>query len=388
MQAETPRKQNSRLLFRTITRAPLTAAHHLAMTYPPLRRLYFKHYASYKSLHYMLKKRLNILYPVNVQWLATYNCNFSCIHCEASAGTTKVSELTTEEVFSLVDELAAMRVKHLLISGGEPLLRNDIFDIIRHIREAGMQYGIATNGYLVSRYHDEFRKYPPELYFTSIDGLSEANDRIRGMPGAFRNCMAALEFFRSINVPLRIVNTVALPGTIETLPEMKTVLQQSAATLWSIALPIPVGRAKENNAMSLNNDQIRTLFSFIAAARREMNVELTEDAGYLGCLADRVRSEPFFCGAGLKSCAIMPDGEVLGCQIAYDASYSEGNIRTTPFREIWEKGFSRFRNPSFDASCRECPYVRPCRNGCWGMRLGDKHCLREIWDDPEYCKKI
>ncbi|MFX0095845.1 MAG: SPASM domain-containing protein, partial [Candidatus Hodarchaeota archaeon] len=78
-------------------------------------------------------------------------------------------------------------------------------------------------------------------------------------------------------------------------------------------------------------------------------------------------------------CSVMPDGEVLGCQIAYDNRFSEGNVKYTSFQEIWQKGFSRFRQPQFEKECLECNYFKPCRGGCWGMRLGNRHCLKEIW---------
>ncbi len=348
---------------------------------PLLKSFLLNYFATYKFLSCKFKRRFHILErELFVAWLATYNCNFHCRHCEASAGDMNVSELTTDEVFKLVTELSDMKIKSIFIGGGEPLIRKDLFIIIRHILDNGMQYGIASNGYLIDKFKEEFREMKPYMFFTSIDGLEETNDEIRGMRHAFRNSLQALKFFESIGVEQRVINTVVFPGNIMQLPELKKIILGSSATLWRFALAIPVGRAKDNEKMFLNNEQIKYLFEFIHNSKKEFNVEITEDAGYLGCLSLKLRSQPFFCGAGFTRCSVMPDGEVFGCQIAYDNRFSEGNIRNRSFKEIWEKGFSRFRNPQFDKECLNCVHFNSCRGGCWGMRFGNRNCLREVWD--------
>ncbi len=367
-----------------IKKVPLYLAKKICYNIPPLKNFYSDHYATYRFLACNLKHRLNILRPeAYVQWLATYNCNFRCKHCEASACGREVPELTTNEVMGLMTELARMKVKKIIISGGEPLVRKDIFKIIRHISDKGMRYGMASNGFLVSRFKNEFSSLTPSMFFTSIDGLQETNDEIRGMKGAFENSLQALEFFRSIGTKDRIINTVVFPGNFEELTELKKFVLESGATFWRLALTIPVGRARENEKMFLNNRQMKSLFDFIENTRKEFDIELTEDAGYLGCLNLRLRSRPFFCTAGLTSCSVMPDGEVLGCQIAYDNRYSEGNVRHKSFKTIWQNGFSRFRNPQFEKECLNCRYLNGCRGGCWGMRLGNRHCLKEVWREKK-----
>jgi radical SAM protein with 4Fe4S-binding SPASM domain len=199
--------------------------------------------------------------------------------------------------------------------------------------------------------------------------------------GAFKKCLEAVKFFQAIGVEKRVINTVVLPCNIQQLPALKKIIQDSAATLWRIAIPIPVGKAKDNEKLSLSKEQMKYLFEFIQTAKKDLHIELSEDAGYLGCLASELRASPFFCNAGLSYFSIMPDGEVLGCQIAYDNTFSEGNIRTSSFKEIWQQGFSRFREPQFEPECLACKYLHACRGGCWGMRLGNKHCLKEVWDE-------
>jgi radical SAM protein with 4Fe4S-binding SPASM domain len=369
--------------FYRVARIPLHGVKKIIFPFPVLKRIYFNHYGSYRFRYLKIKKRLNLLKPREVQWLTTYRCNFKCTHCEASAGITKVHELTTAEAFRLIDELDEMGVQIIFLSGGELLVRKDIFLIIEYILNRGLMYNIASNGFLVDEFKEEFKRMKPTLYFTSIDGLEKTNDKIRGVDGAFRKCIDSVKFFESIGVIYRTINTVVLPDNIQELPDLKKIIRDSGATLWRLAIPIPVGRAKENPKMSLDVGQIKYLFDFIRSASEEMNIELSEDAGYIGCYEPELRGYPFFCEAGLTYCAIMPDGEVLGCQIAYDNSFSEGNIRTRPFREIWQNGFSRFRKPHIEPGCLSCRYLKSCRSGCWGMRMGNKHCLKEVWDEQK-----
>jgi radical SAM protein with 4Fe4S-binding SPASM domain len=343
---------------------------------------YSKYYLRYKFLSCKLKHKFNILSPNTVHWTSTYNCNFYCKHCEANAGDMHVPELSTKEICDVITELGNMNIKMFSITGGEPLVRKDIFQVIRHVLDTGMRYGIASNGYLVTKFEDEFREMVPYDYFTSIDGLEKTNDEIRGRDGAFRKSIEALEFFKSLGVKHRLVNTVVIPDNIEQLSELKKIIMDSAATFWRLSVPIPVGRAKNNEKTFLNDEQLKYLFDFVMDASKELDVELSDEVGYLGCLSLKLRSRPFFCGAGLTKCYIMPDGEVFGCSIFYDNKFSEGNIRNKPFKEIWQTGFSRFRDQRcHDEKCLSCEHLSSCQGGCWGMRPGNKHCYKDIWSD-------
>ncbi len=347
---------------------------------PLLKDAYADYFAKYKILNYKFKHFFNISKPEFVHWLSTYNCNFHCEHCEASAGDKEnISELETKEVCKLIAELRDMNVKRIFIGGGEPLVRKDLFIFIHSILDKGMEYGLSSNGYLVSRFKEEFSKMPPWMFFTSIDGLEQTNDKIRKI-GAFNRSLQALEFFKSIDVEDRVVNTIVTPENIGELPELKKIILNSDTTFWRFSLAIPVGRAKENNKMYLNDEQIMYLFNFVEDLSKEFNAQISEDAGYFGCLSLKLRETPFFCGAGLTRCSVMPNGEVFGCQIAYDNKFSEGNVRDMSFKEIWQKGFSRFRNPQLNKECLDCKYIGPCRGGCWGMRLENMHCLKRIWE--------
>jgi radical SAM protein with 4Fe4S-binding SPASM domain len=355
--------------------------HKICRNTPLLKDLYSDKYSTYRFLKCKSELAINISKPEFIHWMTTYKCNFHCEHCEASAGDKeKISELDTKEVLRLIAELGEMKIMKIFIGGGEPLLRKDLFIIVRAILDAGMQYELSSNGYLVSEFEEELTKMPPLTFFTSIDGLEKTNDKIR-MKGAFNKTLKALEFFKSIGVPNRTVNTVVTTESIGELSELKKFIIDSGVTFWRFSIAIPVGRAKSNDKMFLSDEQLMYLFKFVEETRKEFNVGISEEGGYLGCLSLKVRDEPFFCGAGLTKCTIDADGEVYGCQIAYDDKFSEGNIRDISFKEIWQKGFSSFRYPQLSEECLECKYVDTCRGGCWGMRLENMHCFKRIWDN-------
>jgi len=129
--------------------------------------MYSKNYFRLKFLNWKIENKFHIMpSDMTVHWISTYNCNFRCKHCEASAGDKRVSELSTDEICNLITELSRMKIKKIVIGGGECLLRKDIFIIIGHILKMGLEYEIESNSYLVSNFKEEFRNMKPRTYFT------------------------------------------------------------------------------------------------------------------------------------------------------------------------------------------------------------------------------
>jgi radical SAM protein with 4Fe4S-binding SPASM domain len=114
-----------------------------------------------------------------------------------------------------------------------------------------------------------------------------------------------------------------------------------------------------------------------------MRIEFCESRAYLACFDGRSIGKPFFCGAGLTRCSIMPDGEVMGCHQIYDISFSEGNIREKPFSQIWKEGFIRFRRDEFPLPCQSCAWRDQCQGGCWAEMEKQGSCLKSVWEDHD-----
>ena len=347
---------------------------------PFLGRLYRRNAAALKRRYCLQLHRLGRLKPDTfVQWLATNQCNLSCSFCESSSGTAGANELSREEVFRLIDELSSMGVARLVVSGGEPLLRPDICEIMAHANRRNLAVGLVSNGWHVADLQMPLSELRLFLYFTSLDGMPEYHDQARGRDKAFARAMQGLELFARMRVATRIVNTVVHPGNIGQLEGMVNLIKESGATSWRLTPVSNVGRAAGNSGYALDSAQLHCLSDFIRKYRRHVNVDFGESHTYMGCFTESGGGKPFFCGAGLTRCSITADGEVMGCQQIFDPAFSEGNIRDSSFRQIWQEGFNRFRNNDFPADCPDCPHFAGCQGGCWAEMQSRGSCLKTAW---------
>ncbi len=349
---------------------------------PVINSYYMKRAAKLKRNYCLLLYRFGLLKPFSfIQWLATYKCNFYCPYCEASAGKASENELTTEEGQYLIEDLRRMGVKRLLISGGEPLVRPDLIEIMHHANRKKMNLGLVTNGYLVEELWEELKHLKYFLYFTSIDGIPEYHDRVRGKGNAFEKAMKGLELFGKLGVHTRMINTVVHPGNIDHLEELLRRFKNTTANLWHLTPTIKIGRAANDKKYSLNGQQLKYLVEFIKKNKNVMRIDLGESHTYLGCFSGGSVGKPFFCGAGLTRCSIMPDGEVMGCHQVYDNTLSEGNIRDKPFSQIWSEEFVRFRRKKFHNYCTSCFFLDACQGGCWAEMEKQNACLKSVWKE-------
>ena len=348
---------------------------------PGLSRWYLDHYVSIKRLEKQVRCTLGFpAPPSSVTLLVTYACNFGCDHCESASHPKAEWGLPFEIIARLIRELREMGVKVLIISGGEPLVRPDLFEIIGLANQQGLKVLLCTNGSLVERNREDLARAGLDSVFTSVDGLEETNDRFRHHIGAFKQTFRALELFQAMGVRSRMVNTMVHPGNLLEMEELGDWIMASAATIWRIALALPSGRAKGLDLFCLTDNQIQWILGFIRDRRQRFPVMLSEEVGYVGPWALQVRSQPFNSGDGLSHFAIMPTGDVIGSGCLHDAIYSEGNVKQHSLEEIWRTGFQRYREPSLPEACHECRYLHACGGGTYAMRVGDRHCLKPLWE--------
>jgi radical SAM protein with 4Fe4S-binding SPASM domain len=319
--------------------------------------------------------------PVIVSWVATNRCNSNCVYCEARANEESPDELTTAEIKAVLDELRALGTRRFFVIGGEPMVRRDLFEVLRYAASLGMRVGIFTNSLLARKFERQIRDAGLDNVWTSIDGLRETNNRYRGHPQAYELALDALRLYAEIRIPTRVVNTVVHPGNFQELPRLFGELRSAGMNWWRLGIVMPVGRARHND-FSLPAAQTEELFGFVEGLRRHFRVTISEEMGHLGRWEDRLRDSPFFCHAGLTFCAIMPDGHVVPCQTDHGSRFSEGNIRTQPFPAIWRDGFQGFRKLRLEARCRACDFRRACSGGCWIGRVGGAHCAKTLFHPP------
>jgi radical SAM protein with 4Fe4S-binding SPASM domain len=264
----------------------------------------------------------------------------------------------------------------LAIIGGEPLIRPDIEEVGTFAAALGFSWGITTNAMLLdARRLASLEAAGLSTISVSLDGLAPAHDALRRQPGAFARVSDALTrlvanpFYRNFDV-ICCVSSL----NIHQLEPFVDYLAALGAPRLRFTPVFSRGRAGRDSGLMLTGTQYRHLLDFIAQARQSRNdiaVTLSEE-GYWGPNWEcRVRDGLHYCGSGTVIASILHDGGVTGCP-SVSRRFTEGNIRHTPFLDLWKTGFERFRQGRRDiapASCGACEHWDLCEGG--GFHLFD-----------------
>jgi heme d1 biosynthesis radical SAM protein NirJ len=321
-----------------------------------------------------------------VIWNLIRRCNLCCKHCYSiSADTDFPGELSTEEVFAVMDDLKAFGVPGLILSGGEPLLRPDIFEIGNRARELGFYIGLSTNGTLIQEQHIEpIRDAGFDYLGISIDGIEATHDRFRQMDGAFEASLAATRLCMSsgIKVGLRFTLT---QDNAEELPELLELAENEGVEKFYLSHLNYAGRGNRNRADDVVHQITRWAMDtvFTAAwedAKNGGNKEFVTgnndaDGVYLLFwvrqhapeLEPLVRQRLEFWGgnsSGVNVANIDNLGNVHPDTFWWD--YNLGNVKERPFSEIWQDrsdplmdGLKSSPRP-LEGRCGECDYRKIC----------------------------
>jgi radical SAM protein with 4Fe4S-binding SPASM domain len=319
-------------------------------------------------LKYQREWRAGGLKPEYVQWLSTDRCQFQCAHCETTSQKTNPRELKTKEVKKILDQLKDMGCEFFSMSGGEPLLREDIFDLCDYAHKKGIRVGLTTNGQAVEDNLLALEKARFDSLVITLDGHKDIQNRIRNSKDAYDRGIKTIEFFHDLGAPSIGVSTILLEDNIQDFPRLtEDAFRAGTHSLHLQPLMFQNGQPTRNSSETVKN-----AFRFVLEARRRgFNVELSEAFGCLGPLEPYARSTPFFCGSGWNTFCLNPEGEVIGCALAKFSGKKEGNCQTDSLKKIWEQKFTQFRQniPSgVSERCKECPNVSICRGGCWLFR--------------------
>ena len=314
-----------------------------------------------------------------IAWEVTRSCNLSCIHCRASAEKGPYEdELTTQECFRFVDEVAAFSRPIIIITGGEPLLREDIFEVAAYTRQKGLRAVMAINGTLMDlKKATEAKRAGIQRVSISLDGASaESHDKFRGVEGAFAGAMEGIRYIKEVGLDFQINTTV----TQRNLAEIEDILNMAIelrAVAHHIFLLVPTGRGKELVGEEISPDDYeRTLKWFyqrgngiplqLKATCAPQYYRIVHQQRGAKVRRDEKESLDAFtrgCLGGISFCFLSHKGDVQPC------GYLEitcGNIRERSFKEIWKESevFQRLRNvKNLKGKCGRCEYRIVC-GGC------------------------
>lgn len=319
--------------------------------------------------------------PLLVQWMVTEQCSLRCSHCLVG-GSTSGPPLSLEEATRLLDQVAALGVQQLLLTGGEPLERPDLPEVVARLGERDIRWSLNTARLPGPRLRAALEAYPPGFVAVSLDGPASHHDRHRGEEGAHAQALESIAYFRDIVGAGQVAaGTTITRQSVGLLEQTFGEVLASGAGQWGLHVVFPEGRAAERSDLTLTRRQLRTLMRFAAEKRQHFPVSLGDEFGYLGSWEPLLREEPFFCGAGRTQCVVLADGEVVPCTTV-DREVSAGNVRQRPLGHIWADGFAELRRPHLGEQCQRCDYAEACGGGCWLQRRQGAHCYRRVWSRP------
>ncbi|MDR7866048.1 MAG: radical SAM protein [Sporomusaceae bacterium] len=342
-----------------------------------------------------------------VVWNMTNRCNLSCRHCYIEAEDRAYKgELTTAEAKIFIDDLAAMKVPVLLFSGGEPLIREDLFELGAYAVAKGIRPVISTNGTLIT---PEVARKIKETGFQyvgiSIDGDEEVHDFFRGRKGCFA------ETLQGIRNSLAAGNKTGVRFTVNklnrhTLPEILDLVEREKIARFCMYHLVYAGRGKGIADLDTTAEEKRQTIDLLIEKtldfnRRGVEVEiLTTDnhADGIYILQHIERTQPERveeiknllamhggCSAGEKMANVDPRGDVHACQFWGHATL--GNVREKPFSAIWQKSQDEFllklrdKAAHIEGRCGECRY----KSLCGGCRIRAEAATGNLWGEDPAC---
>ncbi len=298
--------------------------------------------------------------PVNVTWEITYACNLSCIHCLSDSGKRRPGELTTDECYQVIDDLARNKVFQFNIGGGEPFMRPDFLELMDYAHEKGMVTCISTNGTRIDAETARRLRHPLVYIQVSLDGATpESNDAIRG-EGSFRKVIQALEYLKRESIEVSI-NTVLTRRSIDELDKLKDLAADFSAKL-RVSRFRPSGRGKQ--AWSELNVSRNQMLDFSTWLSEHLHVS-TGDSFFSVSTEERRSLGLNMCGACKLTCCLSPQGKVYPCAFLQEDEFYAGQLPQEPFADIWHNArvFLSFRELEIK-SCESCHRFDLCHGGC------------------------
>lgn len=302
-----------------------------------------------------------------ISWNTTNACNMYCKHCYRDAGAKAADELNTDEGKTLIDQIAGAGFKIMIFSGGEPLMRDDIFTLVNHARERGLRPVFGTNGTLITgKVAQKLKDSGAMAMGISLDSTDpEKHDQLRATPGAWEGALNGMRACREAGLPFQIHTTV-MDWNMNEVEKLTDLAVEIGAIGHHIFFLVPTGRAVDIEEESLRAEQYEDLLQRIMKKQGEINIELKPTcAPQFMRIAAQMGVKTRFskgCLAGISYCIISPKGIVQPC--AY-LNIPAGNVREKPFGDIWRDSeiFKALRTENYSGGCGSCGYKKIC-GGC------------------------
>lgn len=322
--------------------------------------------------------------PKWVAWEITRRCNLSCVHCRSSSEmeVKEHPDFSYHQATKVLDDIVSYANPVVVLSGGEPLLRKDVFDIARYGTDKGLRMCLATNGTLVTEETcKNIKEADIKMVSLSLDGAkAETHDNFRNQKGAFDGTLNAIRLFNENKIPFLVNSSFTLRNRKE-IPDIYKLVRGLGATAWYMFMIVPTGRGEDIMEELIPEkiyDEILEWHYEIEKKEDDLLMRPTCAPHYYRIVRQKAKEDGSSfkrrnlkfstggskgCLAGQLICLIDVDGEILPCSYFPKTA---GNVFKTPFKNIWEKSdlFLSLRDfKSYKDNCGQCEYVNVC-GGC------------------------
>lgn len=343
---------------------------------------------------------LDELKPEHCVWEFTLSCNLRCLHCGSQAGRARQDELTTQECISVVSQLAELDCEVITLTGGEPTLRKDWYEVASSIRDKGILVNMVTNGFAIDyQTAKKMKKAGLVNVAVSIDGTEDTHDRIRGSQ-SYHRALRTLEMLSDVGVKTAVLTTINTLNRDE-LQNIHEVLSTKKVNLWRFQLARPIGTMEHHPDYIIAPEQLLSLLPELCEMkeRSAIDIGIGDCLGYHSVYDAKLRAKNWKgetqywrgCQAGRKVLGIESNGNIKGClsiQPGYtgDPRFIAGNIRSRSISSIWFDDQSFLFNrgeqqAALNGFCKKCRNSTSCRGGakCMSMAVNG-----DMQDNP-YC---
>ena len=316
-----------------------------------------------------------------VAWETTRRCNLNCKHCRAVAEDHPYdNELSTKDSFKLLDQIREVGTPIIILTGGEPLLREDIFDIASYGTKIGLRMVMAPNGTLITpEVAIRLKESGIKRISVSLDGSTpQSHDDFRGLKNAFNDAIRGIEIAKAAGLEFQI-NTVITKTNLDEIPKILKLAESLGAVAHHIFLLVPTGRGKYIADSAIDAEEYEETLNWFYDQRDKTSLQLKATCAphYYRILRQRAKQDgkkvtfethgldavTRGCLAGTGFCFISHVGRVQTCGFL---DVTCGDITKQTFKEVWENSsvFNELRDFSkLEDKCGACGYKKVC-GGC------------------------
>jgi heme b synthase len=316
-----------------------------------------------------------------VAWETTRNCNLACVHCRASATMGPYEgELDTAASLRLMDQIAEVGRPIVILTGGEPLMRPDIYEIAAYGNDKGLRMVMAFNGTLVTEaVAAKLAEAGIRRVSVSLDGSNaETHDRFRGVRGAFDGALQGIRLARAAGIEFQI-NTTITQANLAEMPKIQKLAESLGAAAHHIFLLVPTGRGKYIIDQAITAEEYESTLNWFYDQKGKTPLQLKATCAphYYRILRQRARRDGRTvtfktdgldavtrgCLGGTGFCFVSHRGIVQPCGFLV---LNCGDVTQTSFAEIWRRSEIFLSLRTFDnlkGKCGACEYKRVC-GGC------------------------